>query len=607
MDFKQASTESYLYKPLHNAKKDIRLLLLHGREENKLEDDTIRCSLQHIPLQNATSFEALSYVWGEAAGERAILLNGQRYTTTNNLYTALVHLRRNNEDRCLWIDALCIDQTSINERKDQVAQMHLIYRQASSVTVFLGELWEGFDAVKDMIEAGSRRSLHWSPSLQPHVVAQGMDTGSKVLQGYIHEFLSTPWWSRLWTVQEYCLARHVIFQHGDRIIDNAVLERCVDNYYYHREVCCKNSEPFTDPQSSNPLEKRSLSTGLDKLLRLCMYRRVGNPRYLITISDFRSRQCLDPLDKIYSILGLLNQHVRDLVTPDYTRSPREVYEEVALATIRATESFDTLSFVYGERTASLSIPSLVPDWTAQVDPWTYEPLRIRERQIKLYNASNGTSVDLHDAAPGGITASGIFGDQTAAFAKEDLSRSTLLACRNLANFDDNTEGVYADKRTAFWHTLCGGMISDWPQGLHKELSYRSIDESDFPLFQRWQEYIDADMARGVIDLEIHRFHLAFVVVSALRRFIVTEKGYMGWAPVDVEVGDTVVLLSGGKVPYVLRPAKGEMTSAVEASGIVSDGRDETEPRSYTFVGDAYVHGMMQGECYKDKLDVFRLV
>jgi hypothetical protein len=65
-----------------------------------------------------------------------------------------------------------------------------------------------------------------------------------------------------------------------------------------------------------------------------------------------------------------------------------------------------------------------------------------------------------------------------------------------------------------------------------------------------------------------------------RRPFLSEKGYVGLAPVHVEVGDVLVLFSGAKFPYVVR---------------------KKDDATYTFVGEAYVHGIMYGEFMKGEV------
>ena len=52
-----------------------------------------------------------------------------------------------------------------------------------------------------------------------------------------------------------------------------------------------------------------------------------------------------------------------------------------------------------------------------------------------------------------------------------------------------------------------------------------------------------------------------------------EHGLFGWVPKNSVTGDVVAILTGGTMPVVLRPQNGY----------------------YTVVGDAYVHGVMDGE------------
>lgn len=64
-----------------------------------------------------------------------------------------------------------------------------------------------------------------------------------------------------------------------------------------------------------------------------------------------------------------------------------------------------------------------------------------------------------------------------------------------------------------------------------------------------------------------------------RRIIIrTKKGYIGLAPGTTNQGDTVALLEGGRLPFILH-RKGER---------------------WSIVGDCYIHGLMNGEAYDAK-------
>lgn len=71
--------------------------------------------------------------------DEPIHLKGQRPLATRNLFGAVKRLRFPNQDRVLWIDALCINQKDAAERSHQVALMAKVYRQAKDVIAWLEE------------------------------------------------------------------------------------------------------------------------------------------------------------------------------------------------------------------------------------------------------------------------------------------------------------------------------------------------------------------------------------------------------------------------------------------------------------------------------------
>lgn len=73
-------------------------------------------------------------------------------------------------------------------------------------------------------------------------------------------------------------------------------------------------------------------------------------------------------------------------------------------------------------------------------------------------------------------------------------------------------------------------------------------------------------------------------VWPLRRVAATKSGHLGLVPRTAQPGDQVWLFAGGRTPYILRPTD--------------------SPGQYSFVGEAYVHGIMDGEAAAGKLDRF---
>jgi len=65
------------------------------------------------------------------------LLDNTKWHVTRNLYTALSHLRKLDEDVTIWIDALALNQSDISEQNVQVSEMRNIYSQACSTFIWL--------------------------------------------------------------------------------------------------------------------------------------------------------------------------------------------------------------------------------------------------------------------------------------------------------------------------------------------------------------------------------------------------------------------------------------------------------------------------------------
>jgi hypothetical protein len=70
-----------------------------------------------------------------------------------------------------------------------------------------------------------------------------------------------------------------------------------------------------------------------------------------------------------------------------------------------------------------------------------------------------------------------------------------------------------------------------------------------------------------------------------RQFGLTGLGRIGLLPISAKVGDSVGLFAGCRVPFVLRKSEG----------------------SYRIVGDAYLHGVMNGEGEKSEGEMLTIV
>lgn len=123
------------YAPLNSKNHEIRLLLLAPGNFH----DELHCALIYTNLKTKPVFEALSYCWGSPDNPKPIRLDGHIFRIGVNLESALRHLRYENAQRILWIDAVCVNQEDLTERSQQIMLMRDVYESAQNVVVWLGD------------------------------------------------------------------------------------------------------------------------------------------------------------------------------------------------------------------------------------------------------------------------------------------------------------------------------------------------------------------------------------------------------------------------------------------------------------------------------------
>lgn len=129
--------------------RSIRLLHLH--RDLLSEDETITGSLEEVNLDTCSTYDAISYTWGDPTPEAVIQCNGRTLLITRNCNEALRRLMRDKLGRTVWVDEICINQDSMEERAHQVELMGTVYRNASKVLVWLGPGTDGSDMAMSML------------------------------------------------------------------------------------------------------------------------------------------------------------------------------------------------------------------------------------------------------------------------------------------------------------------------------------------------------------------------------------------------------------------------------------------------------------------------
>lgn len=271
----------YAYTALDKTRKQIRLLtVLPGTLSSP-----ISCSVSLVELEAKPEYEALSYEWGSPTGMRELLLEGKPFSVRSNLWLALSYLRHTKKSQTFWIDAICIDQTNILERNQQVGMMSDIYRNASIVRAWIGpESNTSAEAFK-LLGRFKRTQTSGDNWKRAHKL-------SNYEREALFEFTNRSYWGRVWIVQELVLAQEIVFHCGEEDI-------------------------VWSPSLLSSLRLVGfLHSPAGLILSLRDRRRTNS--LLVLMRNCYSAQATDTRDKVFALLGIADDISPDTIPVDYT-------------------------------------------------------------------------------------------------------------------------------------------------------------------------------------------------------------------------------------------------------------------------------------------------
>jgi Heterokaryon incompatibility protein (HET) len=183
-------------------------------------DDVSVCMDVHPLNEVAVQYEALSYVWGKPEPAKKIFVNKVEVSVNPNLYDALISLRQRDSIKCIWIDAICLNQTSFAEKSKEVQKMGQIYSLAKTVNVFLGTpspsnstFIDSFLRFLNRDDEGQAADRYADEGLKglDRICEKCQTDVRDVCKGFVEACLQ-PWWGRVWTlVSSAFLSSHVLY------------------------------------------------------------------------------------------------------------------------------------------------------------------------------------------------------------------------------------------------------------------------------------------------------------------------------------------------------------------------------------------------------------
>ena len=315
--------ETFKYDPIDLERPAFRLLRLLKGDGRDLVCELFQAFLDQ--RDSVVSYEALSYTWGSTEICDRINVNGRWLRITQNLYRALQDLRLRDQDRVLWVDAICIDQGHTKERGHQVQQMGEIYKNAEQVIVWLGPTTYETDVVIDslrqlQVESNKHTCKDWKRTdqrwldlwmmVQPILQMEHVDLAFYQRLG-LRSLLDRSWFRRVWILQEAANAQAAVVYCGTKYVQARFLSLAPLLIGLIPDPHCQAVLDIL-PGPARKDSWWSQSRDLYTLLR-----------------NFGRSEAQDERDKIYALLGMLSYANKPhMLLPDYKKTTQDLTLDV---------------------------------------------------------------------------------------------------------------------------------------------------------------------------------------------------------------------------------------------------------------------------------------
>ncbi|KAI0880333.1 heterokaryon incompatibility protein-domain-containing protein [Annulohypoxylon maeteangense] len=569
----------YQYHELR--KMDFRLVRLFATKMS-----TIKCQIIHESLISPPKYTAISYAWGDVDDKKEIQVNDITVPVTASLFGALQAVRERGEDKLVWVDALCINQQSRDERNQQVGLMTGIYAQAEEVAIWLGPEENNSNLAIEFLE--ELRSEQGFPDQISDLISS--PNKEQAIRAMVLLF-QRDYWNRLWVVQEVYNARVIKVLCGSTKLPWETYKMAADAFRYYKD----DLDAYFSGDSSSPsafdYAQALAYEGPNSLLASDSLKRLGADALLSVMRVCRRKHTSEPRDRVFGILGVLPENVRDEFIVDYSLSIKKIYTDVIDILLHATERLDCIceAIHFPRRTNTANLPSWLPDWSqnSEITALGYSfdfaaggnskarHQFLRNRNELEISAVYISSIQQHGVAVGTMCT---LADYLMAFLNwralllgsvsrenSEIRRMEEAFCRTLSlgQFPKRWKGKPED-----WVTTC---YHEFASHLHKRLPQLQLDDN-------LRSYLDAGVKIKPNPRQFFQSNFGSRMMG--RCLCITDDGDIGMGTGFMLPNDLVVVPFGCRTPIIIR-------------------KEKDNPGRYRFVGDVYVDGYMHGEAIKN--------
>jgi hypothetical protein len=589
---------------------EIRLLTIIWTTADQFELRT-----QCHELTTDLEFDAISYVWGKAPASVPVKCNNATLLVTPTAFEMLGYLYffSPNPERPIWVDAICINQKNADEKAVQVPLMHQIYSHAQSVVVWMGQ--STAESVGFMTEMRKLPSLHLNSNKHDHHELMRQHQGHEAFWKGMASVLSREWFRRLWTFQEIILAKSPTMLCGKLWLD-------MDHLLEFLHAWLKWNFP-------GDLLAHIDWQDLTEINFIRLYRRRGGPIEPNLVPDLlhttRLRQASEPVDRVWALYGLFDEHVQHMLAPlvDYSEEARRHYWLTIVGCMkRIVQAKGGLRLLDEPDSVGPRLPGL-PSWCPNFSGrgnrrrviygrWNQNTEFYRHHERPFFNVEDGRSTQSRKAAVWDHDKRYVSAAETndtlrvRGFVVDTVSEvgedSRLIGAWDYISGRDedrilshhNPQHMYAvdwlsGSLDLFLRT-CKVATQDWPSVLTEFLmafwADHRVNELARTAFMDVYHALQARDLERLDLLEGGRSKSATHVLSRFRgivghSFFSTVGGRFGLATPGCKPGDQVCVFYGGHPLYIIRSHANNDSATLKF-----------DERLWEFIGTAYVPHLM---------------
>ena len=601
----------------------------------------LTCNLDVRDLASSKrAYKAISYCWGNhIPTNRLLCSNGQSLLITKSAAEILEFLVPQNPTDFFWIDQLCINQADLPERSAQVSIMAQIYSSTKQVIAWLGRGDKSSESAVTFVETlfgeieDMERKNRTSTMVPRPLMSLSANTRKKSVKWKaLGQLLSIPWVERIWVMQEVIMAcAESSHTAGVDIFILLSFEKCAidfDRLAKVLSILVSNNlhGNFAECQiyELDSYGNVKVPPGIGAIITFTRFRQLRNQGNGVPLNlalrdgwDFKAS---DDRDKVYAVIAFTNKAANTSL-PDYESTVEDVYISQAAALLRHEDDYPMLLLHMagvGLQRSYQTLPSWVPDFSSGSFVVDLESVATKSRDV-TYDASGANErtkirVDLPSLAlrlqaiqidivefifrqPTFLEDNDRWYDKFKPsrflFPRKEYNKRIIQWLENIESFLESSSPILGSTepkpKDFLWQTI----VADYTTSSTLIDSPRLSQAFEY-WYKRYRLWAGKSISGLFVlsylldTLDVHEGldlfeYLKDSTLSTQPVFGTAQKRLLGFGPHGLLPGDTVCIIKGAVIPFLLRPD----TDTVRTG--------EQDGKRWRLVGGCFVHGLMYGE------------